>query len=89
MILRDLMVAIVVIIGESSFSEGMAVPKKRRSKAKGKTRLSNWKKKGVNAATKAYNAAKTFFAKEKKAAASLKNDEKVVESSKSTNETND
>nr|YP_009730849.1 50S ribosomal protein L32 [Cladosiphon okamuranus]QAY81085.1 50S ribosomal protein L32 [Cladosiphon okamuranus] len=63
----------------------MAVPKKRRSKTKGKVRLSNWKKKGEKAATKAYNAAKTFFAKEK-VAASLKNDENGVNSSNFTNE---
>lgn len=60
----------------NSMFYSMAVPKKRRSKAKGKTRLSNWKKKGEKAATKAYNAAKTFFAKEKMIA-SLKNDEEV------------
>lgn len=79
MILQDLMVAIEQIGAENNLSEGMAVPKKRRSKAKGKTRLSNWKRKGKTAATKAYNAAKTFFAKEKKAAASIKNEEKIIE----------
>nr|WRW10764.1 50S ribosomal protein L32 [Papenfussiella kuromo] len=67
----------------------MAVPKKRRSKAKGKTRLSNWKKKGKKAATKAYNAAKTFFAKEKKVAASAKKEDKIVDSSEFTSETTD
>nr|YP_009694335.1 50S ribosomal protein L32 [Hapterophycus canaliculatus]AXU40752.1 50S ribosomal protein L32 [Hapterophycus canaliculatus] len=47
----------------------MAVPKSRRSKAKGKTRLSNWKKKGEKASRLALNSAKTFFQKEKKEAA--------------------
>ena len=69
MILQNLIVAIEQITLGNSFSEGMAVPKKRRSKAKGKKRLSNWKRKGQTAATKAYSAAKTFFAKEKNAAA--------------------
>nr|YP_009736307.1 50S ribosomal protein L32 [Scytosiphon promiscuus]QDM58394.1 50S ribosomal protein L32 [Scytosiphon promiscuus]QDM58537.1 50S ribosomal protein L32 [Scytosiphon promiscuus]QTW91552.1 ribosomal protein L32 [Scytosiphon lomentaria]WAM64632.1 50S ribosomal protein L32 [Scytosiphon lomentaria] len=47
----------------------MAVPKSRRSKAKGKTRLSIWKKKGEKASRLALNSAKTFFQKEKKDAA--------------------
>ncbi len=55
----------IIAIPEKIYSEGMAVPKKRRSKAKGKVRLSNWKKKGAVAAKKAYSEAKTFFAKEK------------------------
>nr|YP_010922916.1 ribosomal protein L32 [Colpomenia sinuosa]WJZ45232.1 ribosomal protein L32 [Colpomenia sinuosa] len=46
----------------------MAVPKSRRSKAKGKTRLANWKKKGKKASMLALNSAKTFFQKEKKEA---------------------
>ena len=65
MILQKELIEIEEVLEKTS-SEGMAVPKKRRSKAKGKTRLSNWKKKGVVAAKKAYSEAKTFFAKEKK-----------------------
>nr|QWK41716.1 ribosomal protein L32 [Akkesiphycus lubricus] len=38
----------------------MAVPKKRRSKAKGRTRLSNWKAKGRVVADKALNLAKSI-----------------------------
>nr|YP_011006716.1 50S ribosomal protein L32 [Hedophyllum nigripes]WAM63861.1 50S ribosomal protein L32 [Hedophyllum nigripes] len=41
----------------------MAVPKKRRSKAKGRTRLSNWKSKGRTAADKALNLAKSIVKK--------------------------
>nr|QWK43280.1 ribosomal protein L32 [Ecklonia arborea] len=41
----------------------MAVPKKRRSKAKGRTRLSNWKFKGHTAADKALNLAKSIVKK--------------------------
>ena len=47
----------------------MAVPKSRRSKAKGRIRLANWKKKGEKSSRLALNAAKTFFQKEKKEAA--------------------
>jgi len=36
----------------------MASPKNRRSKAKGGTRLSNWKRKSKDAAIRAFNAAK-------------------------------
>ena len=50
-----------------SLSKGMAVPKKRRSKSKGKTHLSNWKKKSAKVAQKAFNTAKTIFAKQKRA----------------------
>ena len=38
----------------------MAVPKKRRSKSKRKTRLSAWKAKGRVAAQRAYNLAKSI-----------------------------
>nr|YP_011006012.1 50S ribosomal protein L32 [Dictyoneurum californicum]WAM63016.1 50S ribosomal protein L32 [Dictyoneurum californicum] len=41
----------------------MAVPKKRRSKAKGRTRLSNWKAKGRTTANKALNLAKSIVKK--------------------------
>jgi len=41
----------------------MAVPKKRRSKAKGRTRLSNWKSKGRTTADKALNLAKSIVKK--------------------------
>lgn len=41
----------------------MAVPKKRRSKAKGRTRLSNWKSKGRTTAEKALNLAKSIVKK--------------------------
>lgn len=70
MMLQDLLQRISILKNISS--EGMAVPKKRRSKAKGKTRLSNWKKKSAIAAKKAYSEAKTFFAKEKLSAAMTK-----------------
>jgi len=52
-------------LGENC-SEGMAVPKKRRSKSKGRKRLSNWKNKCAKVAKKAFNAAKTILSKEKK-----------------------
>lgn len=39
----------------------MAVPKKGRSKAKGRTRLSNWKAKGRKTADRAINLAKSII----------------------------
>nr|QWK42144.1 ribosomal protein L32 [Pseudochorda nagaii] len=39
----------------------MAVPKKRRSKSKGRTRLANWKSKGRTSAEKALNLAKSII----------------------------
>ena len=38
----------------------MAVPKKRRSKSKGRTRLAAWKAKSKKFAQKAYNLAKSI-----------------------------
>ena len=38
----------------------MAVPKKRRSKSKGRTRLAAWKAKSRKLAQKAYNLAKSL-----------------------------
>ena len=55
-----------IIINEENFCKGMAVPKSRRSKTKGKIRLANWKRKANDAAKKAFNEAKKVFAKEKK-----------------------
>lgn len=43
----------------NAFSKAMAVPKKRRSKSKGKTRLSNWKHKSIKLAKQAINVAKS------------------------------
>ena len=55
----------------------MAVPKKRRSKSKGRTRLSNWKKKAKEVAKKALSAAKNL-GKEKKANISVEKEDSVV-----------
>lgn len=43
----------------NALSEAMAVPKKRRSKSKGKTRLSNWKHKSIKLAKQAISVAKS------------------------------
>ena len=70
---------------ENNCNYVMAVPKKRRSKSKTRVRLSNWKKKGQDAARKALNAAKNALNGKKKAV-SLKNEEKVVNPSESKND---
>ena len=89
MTLQNLVVTIAVVVKKNNLSNGMAVPKKRRSKSKGKKRLSNWKRKGNEVRIKAWNAAKTFFARKKKEEASIiKKDEKIVDSSGSITETN-
>jgi ribosomal protein L32 len=69
MTLRNLIIAIEkrILMKHFFVSSAMAVPKKRRSKTKGRIRLSNWKRKSKKAAEKAYSSAKTFFANEKKA----------------------
>ena len=60
--LQDL---ISLILVEKSYSNAMAVPKSRRSKSKGRTRLANWKRKSSEIAKKAFNEAKRILAREK------------------------
>ena len=64
MIIKDF---ISITIKEDN-SNGMAVPKSRRSKLKGRIRLANWKKKAEKTSHLALNSAKAFFQKEKKEA---------------------
>nr|YP_010990811.1 ribosomal protein L32 [Lessonia nigrescens]WOX59844.1 ribosomal protein L32 [Lessonia nigrescens] len=65
----------------------MAVPKKRRSKAKGRTRLSNWKSKGRKAADKALNLAKSLV--KKRSTFLFDPKKKKVEDNPSLDENND
>nr|YP_010156538.1 50S ribosomal protein L32 [Laminaria rodriguezii]QQY85082.1 50S ribosomal protein L32 [Laminaria rodriguezii] len=65
----------------------MAVPKKRRSKAKGRTRLSNWKSKGRTAADKALNLAKSIV--KKRSTFLFDPKKKKVEDNLSSDENND
>nr|YP_010206950.1 ribosomal protein L32 [Alaria crassifolia]UAX21547.1 ribosomal protein L32 [Alaria crassifolia] len=65
----------------------MAVPKKRRSKAKGRTRLSNWKSKGRTAADKALNLAKSIV--KKRSTFLFDPKKKKVEENSSQGENND
>nr|YP_011004893.1 50S ribosomal protein L32 [Agarum clathratum]WAM61756.1 50S ribosomal protein L32 [Agarum clathratum] len=65
----------------------MAVPKKRRSKAKGRTRLSNWKAKGRTAADKALNLAKSIV--KKRSTFLFDPKKKKVEENSSPDENND
>ncbi|CAN0548470.1 unnamed protein product [Laminaria digitata] len=65
----------------------MAVPKKRRSKAKGRTRLSNWKSKGRTAADKALNLAKSIV--KKRSTFLFDPKKKKVEDNSSSDENND
>ena len=64
--LVTLILAVFVEENGQTISNGMAVPKSRRSKTKGKIRLANWKRKANGAAKKAFNEAKKVFAKDKK-----------------------
>nr|YP_009182429.1 50S ribosomal protein L32 [Costaria costata]ALF62973.1 50S ribosomal protein L32 [Costaria costata]QWK43848.1 ribosomal protein L32 [Costaria costata]WAM62455.1 50S ribosomal protein L32 [Costaria costata] len=65
----------------------MAVPKKRRSKAKGRTRLSNWKAKGRTSADKALNLAKSIV--KKRSTFLFDPKKKKVEENSSSDENND
>ena len=60
----------------------MAVPKKRRSKAKGRTRLASWKKKAGKSADRALALAKSILNKDSKFLfdSKKKNDEEEVNS---------
>lgn len=57
---------VLIIIIDQDHSIGMAVPKSRRSKSKGKVRLSNWKRKANSTAKRAFNQAKKIFTTEQK-----------------------
>lgn len=60
----------------------MAVPKKRRSKAKGRTRLASWKKKAGKTADRALALAKSILNKDSKFLfdSKKKNDEEEISS---------
>ena len=81
--LVTLILAVFIEKNEQSFCNGMAVPKSRRSKTKGKIRLANWKRKANDAAKKAFNEAKKVFAKDKKDESSV--EEETIEMEKDLN----
>ena len=78
-----LILPVFVELNEQNCSKGMAVPKSRRSKTKGKIRLSNWKRKANDTAKKAFSEAKKVFAKQKKEETPI--DEQVIEMENDTN----
>ena len=73
-LLKSLISIISIILSKESSSSSMAVPKSRRSKSKGRTRLSNWKKKAATASKKPFNLAKKIVEKEKQPEVSIEKD---------------